>query len=102
MRVALYLQDSHDLRDGLDFVRYAEERGFEIHPVRSHVRHMLEEPGIRLLDQHSAKQRHPSPDMVLDELLLGIDDDLSLFSAVMTTRVGFFVGQKVHELEFNA
>jgi 5,10-methylenetetrahydromethanopterin reductase len=29
MRVALYLQDSHDLRDGLDFVRYAEERGFE-------------------------------------------------------------------------
>jgi len=29
MRVALYLQDSHDLRDGLDFVKYAEERGFE-------------------------------------------------------------------------
>lgn len=28
-RVALYLQDSHDLRDGLDTVRYAEERGFE-------------------------------------------------------------------------
>jgi 5,10-methylenetetrahydromethanopterin reductase len=28
-RVALYLQDAHDLRDGLDFVRYAEERGFE-------------------------------------------------------------------------
>ncbi len=28
-RVALYLQDSHDLRDGLDFVRYAEEKGFE-------------------------------------------------------------------------
>jgi 5,10-methylenetetrahydromethanopterin reductase len=28
-RVALYLQDSHDLRDGLDYVRYAEERGFE-------------------------------------------------------------------------
>ena len=23
-RVALYLQDSHDLRDGLDYVRYAE------------------------------------------------------------------------------
>jgi 5,10-methylenetetrahydromethanopterin reductase len=28
-RVALYLQDSHDLRDGLDYVRYAEDRGFE-------------------------------------------------------------------------
>lgn len=28
-RVALYLQDAHDLRDGLDFVTYAEERGFE-------------------------------------------------------------------------
>jgi 5,10-methylenetetrahydromethanopterin reductase len=27
--MALYLQDSHDLRDGLDYVRYAEERGFE-------------------------------------------------------------------------
>jgi 5,10-methylenetetrahydromethanopterin reductase len=28
-RIALYLQDSHDLRDGLDYVRYAEEHGFE-------------------------------------------------------------------------
>jgi 5,10-methylenetetrahydromethanopterin reductase len=28
-RVALYLQDSHDLRDGLECVRYAESRGFE-------------------------------------------------------------------------
>lgn len=28
-RVALYLQDNHDLRDGLDTVRYAEEKGFE-------------------------------------------------------------------------
>jgi len=28
-RVALYLQDSHDLRDGLDYVRYAESKGFE-------------------------------------------------------------------------
>jgi len=28
-RVALYLQDSHDLRDGIDYVRYAEQRGFE-------------------------------------------------------------------------
>jgi len=28
-RVALYLQDSHDLRDGLDTVRYAEQKGFE-------------------------------------------------------------------------
>jgi 5,10-methylenetetrahydromethanopterin reductase len=27
--VALYLQDSHDLRDGLDYARYAEERGFD-------------------------------------------------------------------------
>jgi 5,10-methylenetetrahydromethanopterin reductase len=28
-RVALYLQDAHDLRDGLDYARYAEEHGFE-------------------------------------------------------------------------
>lgn len=28
-RVALYLQDAHDLRQGLDFVKYAEEKGFE-------------------------------------------------------------------------
>jgi len=28
-RVALYLQDAHDLRDGLEYVRYAEEKGFE-------------------------------------------------------------------------
>ncbi len=28
-RVALYFQDAHDLRDGLDYVRYAEEKGFE-------------------------------------------------------------------------
>ena len=28
-RVALYLQDAHDLRHGLDYVRYAEQRGFE-------------------------------------------------------------------------
>lgn len=27
-KVALYLQDAHDLRDGLDIVRYAEEKGF--------------------------------------------------------------------------
>ncbi len=27
--VALYLQDAHDLRDGLDYVRYAEEHGFD-------------------------------------------------------------------------
>jgi 5,10-methylenetetrahydromethanopterin reductase len=27
-RAALYLQDSHDLRDGLDYVRYAEKKGF--------------------------------------------------------------------------
>ena len=25
-RVALYLQDSHDLRDGLDYAKYAEEK----------------------------------------------------------------------------
>lgn len=29
MRVALYLQDSHDLRDGLEYARYAEQKGFE-------------------------------------------------------------------------
>ena len=28
-RVAIYLQDSHDLRDGLEYVRYAEAHGFE-------------------------------------------------------------------------
>lgn len=28
-RVALYLQDKHPLRDGMDYVRYAEQRGFE-------------------------------------------------------------------------
>jgi 5,10-methylenetetrahydromethanopterin reductase len=28
-KVALYLQDAHDLRDGLDYVRYAEKRGFD-------------------------------------------------------------------------
>jgi 5,10-methylenetetrahydromethanopterin reductase len=28
-RVAIYLQDAHDLRDGLDYVRYAEEKGFD-------------------------------------------------------------------------
>ncbi|MDD2922298.1 MAG: LLM class flavin-dependent oxidoreductase [Anaerolineales bacterium] len=28
-RIALYLQDSHDLRDGLEYAKYAEEKGFE-------------------------------------------------------------------------
>jgi 5,10-methylenetetrahydromethanopterin reductase len=28
-RVALYLQDAHDLRDGLEYVKYAEAHGFE-------------------------------------------------------------------------
>ena len=28
-RVALYLQDMHPIRDGMDYVRYAEQRGFE-------------------------------------------------------------------------
>lgn len=28
-RVALYLQDKHPLRDGMDYARYAEEKGFE-------------------------------------------------------------------------
>jgi 5,10-methylenetetrahydromethanopterin reductase len=28
-RVALYLQDAHDLREGLDYARYAEQKGFE-------------------------------------------------------------------------
>jgi 5,10-methylenetetrahydromethanopterin reductase len=28
-RVALYLQDAHDIRDGIEFVKYAESRGFE-------------------------------------------------------------------------
>ncbi|MBI9049538.1 MAG: LLM class flavin-dependent oxidoreductase [Anaerolineaceae bacterium] len=28
-KVALYLQDSHDIREGLDWVKYAEEKGFD-------------------------------------------------------------------------
>ncbi len=28
-RVAIYLQDSHDLRDGLEIAKYAEEKGFD-------------------------------------------------------------------------
>jgi 5,10-methylenetetrahydromethanopterin reductase len=28
-RFALYLQDAHDLRDGLEYVQYAEKKGFE-------------------------------------------------------------------------
>ena len=28
-RVALYLQDAHDLRDGLEIVKYAEKKGFD-------------------------------------------------------------------------
>jgi len=28
-RVALYLQDAHDIREGMEYVRYAEEKGFE-------------------------------------------------------------------------
>ena len=28
-RVALYLQDAHDIRDGIEYVKYAEEKGFE-------------------------------------------------------------------------
>ena len=28
-KTALYLQDAHDLRDGLDYVKYAEQRGFD-------------------------------------------------------------------------
>ena len=29
MRAAIYLQDAHTIREGMDFSRYAEERGFE-------------------------------------------------------------------------
>ena len=28
-RMALYLQDAHDLRHGLEYVQYAESKGFE-------------------------------------------------------------------------
>lgn len=28
-RVAMYLQDAHPIRDGMDYARYAEDRGFE-------------------------------------------------------------------------
>ena len=28
-RIALYLQDKHDIREGMEYVKYAEERGFE-------------------------------------------------------------------------
>jgi 5,10-methylenetetrahydromethanopterin reductase len=29
-RVALYLQDAHDLRDGLNYARYAEQHGLKL------------------------------------------------------------------------
>src|SRR2546421_13047707 len=29
VRVALYLQDKHDIREGLTYAQYAEQRGFE-------------------------------------------------------------------------
>ena len=29
MRVALYLQDLHPLREGMEYARYADGRGFE-------------------------------------------------------------------------
>ena len=29
MRAALYLQDMHPVRQGMEYARYAEERGFE-------------------------------------------------------------------------
>ena len=29
LRVALYLQDKHPIRDGMEYVKYAEEKGFE-------------------------------------------------------------------------
>ena len=28
-RVAMYLQDKHDIREGMAYAQYAEERGFE-------------------------------------------------------------------------
>ena len=28
-RVALYLQDKHSLQEGIEYVKYAEARGFE-------------------------------------------------------------------------
>jgi len=28
-RVAMYLQDAHDIREGIEYVKYAEEKGFE-------------------------------------------------------------------------
>ena len=28
-RVALYLQDKHPIRDGMDYAQYAEAKGFE-------------------------------------------------------------------------
>jgi len=29
-RMALYLQDAHDLRDGLEYAQYAEKRGLKL------------------------------------------------------------------------
>ena len=28
-QVALYLQDAHDMREGIELVRYAESKGFD-------------------------------------------------------------------------
>src|ERR1043165_10220330 len=40
--------------------------------------------------------------MILDKLFLRIQNNLSLVCSIVTAGIGFFVGQKMHELEFDA
>ena len=40
--------------------------------------------------------------MILDKLFLGVQDDLRLVCSIVTAGIGFFVGQEMHELEFDA
>src|SRR3989442_6301706 len=40
--------------------------------------------------------------MILNKLFLRVQDDLSLVRSIVTAGIGFFVGQEMHELEFDA
>src|SRR5574340_646786 len=82
--------------------RHPEEGDFKIHPCRHTVGNQLEQPGVRFLRQHPAEQRHPPADMILDELFLRIDHDVRLLDPIVTTRIGFLIGQEMHEFEFDA
>jgi hypothetical protein len=40
--------------------------------------------------------------MILDKLFLRIQNDLSLVRSIVTAGIGLFLGQEMHELEFDA